>query len=73
MAGCVQLGGHVRVDDDVTIGGLCGVHQFCRIGRGTMLSGGVPVTIVQSYNISQFRLRMLFVGEQDTLEFDAGA
>ena len=44
IAGGGQLGGHVRVDDRVTIGGLCGVHQFCRIGRGAMLSGGVPTT-----------------------------
>jgi len=44
IAGGVQLGGHVRVDECVTIGGNCGVHQFCRIGRGAMLSGGVPTT-----------------------------
>ncbi len=44
IAGGVQLGGHVRVDQRVTIGGNCGVHQFCRIGRGAMLSGGVPTT-----------------------------
>jgi UDP-N-acetylglucosamine acyltransferase len=44
IAGGVQLGGHVRVDERVTIGGNGGVHQDCRIGRGAMLSGGVPTT-----------------------------
>jgi UDP-N-acetylglucosamine acyltransferase len=33
------LAGGVRVDDRVTIGGNVAVHQFCRLGRGTMLSG----------------------------------
>ncbi len=32
-----QLGGHVHVQDEVNIGGLCGIHQFCRIGRMAML------------------------------------
>ncbi len=32
-----QLGGYVEVDDFATIGGLAGVHQFCRIGKYAML------------------------------------
>ncbi len=32
-----QLGGYVTVDDYATIGGLAGVHQFCRIGTHAML------------------------------------
>lgn len=39
------LGGHVEVGDKVTIGGVTGVHQFVRIGRGAMLSGGVGTTL----------------------------
>jgi UDP-N-acetylglucosamine acyltransferase len=35
------LGGHVVLEDRVTIGGNTAVHQFVRIGRGAMLSGGV--------------------------------
>src|SRR5688572_28308164 len=35
------LGGFVRVDDRVTTGGNTMVHQYCRVGRGAMLSGGV--------------------------------
>jgi UDP-N-acetylglucosamine acyltransferase len=38
------LGGHVYVSDRVTIGGGTVVHQFCRIGRGAMLSGAVGLS-----------------------------
>ena len=33
----VQLGGHVAVDDCANIGGLTGIHQFCRIGTLAMV------------------------------------
>ncbi len=33
----VSLGGHVVVEDAAIIGGLSGVHQFCRIGRHAMV------------------------------------
>jgi UDP-N-acetylglucosamine acyltransferase len=33
------FGGHVHVDDRVVTGGTAAVHQFCRVGRGCMLSG----------------------------------
>ncbi|MGC8624254.1 MAG: acyl-ACP--UDP-N-acetylglucosamine O-acyltransferase [Phycisphaerae bacterium] len=32
------LGGHVQVFDRAIIGGLCAVHQFCRVGRLAMIS-----------------------------------
>lgn len=35
------LGGHVTVEDRVVVGGGMLVHQFCRIGLGAMLSGGM--------------------------------
>ncbi|HMN95440.1 MAG TPA: acyl-ACP--UDP-N-acetylglucosamine O-acyltransferase [Phycisphaerales bacterium] len=41
LANGAALGGHVLLGDRVIIGGGCMVHQFCRIGRGAMLSGGV--------------------------------
>jgi len=37
-----------------------------------LLPGKVLVSISQSYNISSFRLRALFIGEEATLEFDDG-
>jgi UDP-N-acetylglucosamine acyltransferase len=33
------LAGHVIVEDHVVIGGLSGVHQFCRIGRHAIVGG----------------------------------
>ena len=33
----VSLGGHVVVEDFAIIGGLSGIHQFCRIGRHAMV------------------------------------
>lgn len=35
------LGGHCIVEDRVIIGGSTVVHQFCRLGRGAMLSGAM--------------------------------
>lgn len=37
----VLLGGHVELRDNVTVGGGTVLHQFCRVGRGAMLSGGM--------------------------------
>jgi UDP-N-acetylglucosamine acyltransferase len=36
LANAVQLGGHVRLDDWVFLGGLSGVHQFVRVGAHAM-------------------------------------
>ncbi len=33
------LGGHVSVDDYAILSGLCAVHQFCRIGRHSIIGG----------------------------------
>lgn len=34
-----QLAGWVRVDDDAYVGGMSGIHQFCRVGRLAMVGG----------------------------------
>lgn len=39
MANGATLAGDVRVEDQAVIGGLCGVHQFCRIGKMCMVGG----------------------------------
>jgi len=44
FANGMLLGGHVTINERVTIGGNTSVHQFCRIGRGAMLSGCVGTT-----------------------------
>ncbi len=37
------MAGHVEVDDYAVIGGISGVHQFCKIGSFAMLGGGSVV------------------------------
>jgi UDP-N-acetylglucosamine acyltransferase len=37
MANNSAVAGHVTIEDNVTIGGLSGIHQFCRIGQGAMI------------------------------------
>ncbi len=39
MANCVQLGGHVTVDDFAFLGGMGVVHQNCRVGKLAIISG----------------------------------
>lgn len=39
LANCATLAGHIRIDDGAIIGGLVGIHQFCRIG-GMAIVGG---------------------------------
>ncbi len=36
IANATQLGGHVHIEDWVFLGGLCGIHQFVRIGAHAM-------------------------------------
>ena len=31
------IAGHVVIEDDVIVGGLCGVHQFVRLGKGAII------------------------------------
>ncbi len=52
------VAGHVTVQDNVIIGGGCEVHQFVRLGRGAMLSGGMgtgldipPWFMLTGYNV----------------------
>ncbi|MCC6145737.1 MAG: acyl-ACP--UDP-N-acetylglucosamine O-acyltransferase, partial [Candidatus Hydrogenedentes bacterium] len=39
MANCSALSGHVYVEDHVILGGLTGVHQFCRVGTRAFIGG----------------------------------
>ena len=43
MANAAQLAGEVKVEDRAIIGGMTGVHQFCRIGAMAMIGGGTKV------------------------------
>lgn len=40
----VAVAGHVVIDDEVIVGGLSGIHQFVRIGRGAIIGALSMVT-----------------------------
>ncbi len=44
MANQAALAGHCIVEDNVIIGGLSGIHQFVRIGRGAIIGAVTMVT-----------------------------
>ena len=56
FANNAQLAGHVRIEDDVILGGFTLVHQFCRVGMhsitglGTVLLQDVPPYVKASGN-----------------------
>jgi UDP-N-acetylglucosamine acyltransferase len=39
IANSGTLAGHVEIDDYAIIGGLVGIHQFCRIGKHSIIGG----------------------------------
>jgi UDP-N-acetylglucosamine acyltransferase len=39
MSNVATLAGHVTVEDHAVVGGLAAVHQFCRIGKMSMIGG----------------------------------
>lgn len=43
LANSVNLAGHVEVEDFAIIGGIVPIHQFVRIGRHSMIGGGLRV------------------------------
>ena len=44
MSNYAGLAGHVTLEDDSILGGLTGVHQFCRVGRLTFVGGATRLT-----------------------------
>lgn len=54
LANGATLAGHVEVESTAILGGLAAVHQFCRIGCNTMISGGAMVAQdVPPYTVAQ--------------------
>jgi UDP-N-acetylglucosamine acyltransferase len=43
LANGVQLAGHVVIEDYAIIGGLSGVHQFCKVGQHSMTGGAFKI------------------------------
>ncbi len=44
LANAATLAGHVIVEDYATVGALCPVHQYCRIGKHSFIGGGTTIT-----------------------------
>ena len=44
VANCAAIAGHCQIGDDVIIGGLSGIHQWVRIGRGAIIGAVTMVT-----------------------------
>ncbi len=44
LVNSVAIAGHCVLEDDVIVGGLSGVHQFVRIGRGAIIGAVTMVT-----------------------------
>lgn len=43
IANCSQLAGEVIIEDDAILGGMTGIHQFCRVGTMAMIGGAVKI------------------------------
>lgn len=43
LANAATLAGHIEIDDWAIVGGLSAVHQFVKIGKHTMISGGALI------------------------------
>jgi UDP-N-acetylglucosamine acyltransferase len=44
VANSAAIAGHVQIGDRVIIGGLCGVHQFVKVGSLSMIGAGAMVS-----------------------------
>ena len=44
LSNAVTFGGHVVIEDWAVIGAFTGIHQFCRVGRHSMIGGYSVIT-----------------------------
>jgi UDP-3-O-[3-hydroxymyristoyl] glucosamine N-acyltransferase len=49
------VAGHCVIEDDVIIGGLCGIHQWVRIGQGAIIGALSKLTLVCSKAMRDLR------------------
>ena len=56
MSNAAMIAGHAVIEDRAVLGGMCGVHQFVKIGRNAMVGGAskivqdvVPYTLVDGH------------------------
>jgi len=66
FANSAAIAGHVQLGDRVVFGGLAGVHQFCRVGRLSMIAAGAictqdvpPFSLVQGDRARLFGLNLI--------------
>ncbi|NBO37390.1 acyl-ACP--UDP-N-acetylglucosamine O-acyltransferase [bacterium] len=60
FANSVQLSGHVEIHNGVVVGGISGIHQFCRIGDMAMIAAGsIVVEDVPNFCVAQGDRAML--------------
>ena len=43
LVNCVALGGHVVIEDRAIVGGLSGIHQFCKVGKMAMVGAHTKI------------------------------
>ena len=75
MVNAAALAGHIHIEDHAIIGGLTGIHQFCRLGAHCMI-GGVsavvkdvpPYCIVQGNHAKLFGLNLVGLKRRDFSE-----
>jgi UDP-N-acetylglucosamine acyltransferase len=75
MVNAAALAGHIHIEDHAIIGGLTGIHQFCRIGAHCMI-GGVsavvkdvpPYVIAQGNHAKLFGLNLIGLKRRDFSE-----
>ncbi|MDT8440422.1 MAG: acyl-ACP--UDP-N-acetylglucosamine O-acyltransferase [Desulfuromonadales bacterium] len=54
LANGATLAGHVEIEQNAILGGLAAVHQFCRVGCHTMISGGAMIAQdIPPYTVAQ--------------------
>jgi UDP-N-acetylglucosamine acyltransferase len=60
IANSVAFAGHVTVEDHVHVGGISGIHQFCRIGRFAFVGGmtGVAMDVAPFCMVSGARAEL---------------
>lgn len=79
VANAVSVAGHVTIEDRAFIGGMTGIHQWCRIGKVAMVGGFTkitrdvpPFTLVEGINeevrdINAIGLRRLGINQDSRL------
>jgi UDP-N-acetylglucosamine acyltransferase len=75
MVNAAALAGHIQIEDHAIIGGLTGIHQFCRIGAHCIIGGASavskdvpPYTVAQGNHAKLFGLNLIGLKRRDFSE-----